>query len=114
MKSLLVVASAPYGTDRVYTALRLASALSKLGPVRIFLLCDAVLAGVEGQSSVDVDANLGGRIRDLIECGAEVKVCGLCAETRGLHHAKLVPGIGMGSMVELADWTSDADRVISF
>lgn len=114
MVFLVIASEAPYGSDRVYTALRLAAALQARGRVRLFLLCDAVLTATEGQSSADADSNLGSRLRALIAEGAEVKVCGLCVETRGLHHAKLITGVGMGSMAELADWVETSDRVVSF
>lgn len=114
MAYLVIVSEAPYGSDRVYTALRLAAALQARGPVRVFLLCDAVVTAADGQSAADPDINLGGRLHALIAGGAEVKVCGLCVETRGLHHAKLIPGVAMGSMPELAEWVESSERVVSF
>jgi uncharacterized protein involved in oxidation of intracellular sulfur len=47
MKTLFILNDAPYGTERVYNALRLAHALIKREPsaqVILFLMADAVVA----------------------------------------------------------------------
>jgi len=47
MKTLVLINDPPYGTERVYNALRLAQALLKLDPttqLTIFLIAGAVLA----------------------------------------------------------------------
>ena len=52
MKSLFILNDPPYGTERVYNALRLAHALAKKDPaaeVTLFLMGDAVLAARCGQ-----------------------------------------------------------------
>jgi len=112
----MILTEAPYGSDRPYNALRLAGALAATEgtELKLFLMCDAVVAAVGGQAPTDQDANLGARLSALVRCGAEVKVCGLCCETRGIHNTKLEAGLGMGSMPELAQWTLDADRVLTF
>jgi uncharacterized protein involved in oxidation of intracellular sulfur len=56
MKILLILNEAPYGTERVYNALRLAQALLKKDPlneVTVFLMADAVLAAKSGQKTPD-------------------------------------------------------------
>lgn len=50
MRVLLIVNDPPYGTERVYNALRLAHALVKNDPlneITIFLMADAVLAATK-------------------------------------------------------------------
>jgi uncharacterized protein involved in oxidation of intracellular sulfur len=37
-----------------------------------------------------------------------------CAEARGLDQTRLLPGVKIGTMPELADWTLEADKVVSF
>ncbi|MEJ5169740.1 MAG: DsrE family protein [Fimbriimonadales bacterium] len=113
----IILTEAGYGTDRPYNALRLASALeegSTPAKVRLFLMCDAVAIGLQGQSAPSDDLNLGRRIEGLLAKGAEVSVCGLCAELRGLAGARWIDGVRMGSMPELAAWISDSDTVLSF
>jgi uncharacterized protein involved in oxidation of intracellular sulfur len=56
MKILLILNEAPYGTERVYNALRLVQALLKKDPlneVTVFLMADAVLAAKSGQKTPD-------------------------------------------------------------
>jgi uncharacterized protein involved in oxidation of intracellular sulfur len=113
VNALLVLSEAPYGTDRVYNALRLAAALQARSQVRLFLMCDAVGAALDGQASPDPDQNLGARLVALMAGGARVKVCGLCLETRGMHGSKLSPGVEVGTMPELAAWIEESDRIVT-
>ena len=56
MKGLFIVNDPPYGTERVYNALRLVHAFVKKDPsmqVAVFLMLDAVLAGKAGQKTPD-------------------------------------------------------------
>ena len=55
-KVLFVMNDAPYGSERMYNALRLAHALAKKEPtveVAIFLMADAVIAAMAGQKTPD-------------------------------------------------------------
>ncbi|NJO32046.1 MAG: hypothetical protein HC869_01850 [Rhodospirillales bacterium] len=54
MRILFIVNDAPYGTERVYNALRLAHALAKhdtTGEIAVFLMADAVLAAKAKQKT---------------------------------------------------------------
>jgi len=56
MKVLFIINEPPYGTERVYNALRLAHALLKKEPeaeVTAFLMADAVAAAKAGQKTPD-------------------------------------------------------------
>jgi uncharacterized protein involved in oxidation of intracellular sulfur len=56
MRFLLIVNDPPYGTERVYNALRLARALLKKIPqmeVTVFLMADSVVAAKVGQKTPD-------------------------------------------------------------
>ena len=56
MPSLIIVNDPPYGTERVYNALRLAHALLKKEAghkLTVFLMADAVLAASAGQKTPD-------------------------------------------------------------
>ena len=54
MKTLVLINDPPYGTERVYNALRLAHALLKRDPatqLTVFLMADAVLAAKAQQKT---------------------------------------------------------------
>ena len=56
MKALLIANNPPYGTERVYNALRLAHALLKRQPspeLTVFLMADAVVAAKAHQKTPD-------------------------------------------------------------
>ena len=56
MKTLFILNDPPYGTERIYNALRLAPALLKQEPdnqFTIFLMADAVLAAKANQKTPD-------------------------------------------------------------
>ncbi len=56
IKTLCIINDPPYGTERVYNALRLALALLKKEPsteVTVFLMADSVVAAKAGQKTPD-------------------------------------------------------------
>lgn len=117
MKALFIVNDAPYGTEKAYNALRLAMALQKERrdvEVRVFLIADAVLCALPGQSTPQGYYNLERMIRSVIARGGEVRLCGSCMDARGLKDLDLVKGAERGSMAELARWSIDSDRVFTF
>lgn len=50
----------------------------------------------------------------IIRRNASVGICGSCMDARGMTDAELVEGAHRSSMEELANWTLDADKVITF
>ena len=46
--------------------------------------------------------------------GAKVKICGSCAEARGLKNVQLIDGAEMSTMAELTNWVVDSDKVLVF
>jgi uncharacterized protein involved in oxidation of intracellular sulfur len=116
VKVLLVLNEAPYGSERFYTAMRLAtSLLGREEPtlVRLFLASDAVIGALPGQQPSQ-GYSIEKMLRDLIEAGAEVEVCVTCIESRGLRQLALIPGIRIGNMPHLAEWVAESDRVLVF
>jgi uncharacterized protein involved in oxidation of intracellular sulfur len=49
-----------------------------------------------------------------INKGAKVKICGSCAEARGLKNTPLIEGTKISTMAELTEWVVDSDKVITF
>jgi sulfur relay (sulfurtransferase) complex TusBCD TusD component (DsrE family) len=86
MNVLVVVNDQPYGSERPYNALRLASALSKRKDVelRMFLLGDAVACAIAGQQLPDGHYHLDrDRYRPTRTAGQEGRRSPTAAAVRG-------------------------------
>jgi uncharacterized protein involved in oxidation of intracellular sulfur len=112
---LIVINDAPYGTERAYNALRLAGALSGRDDIRIqlFLMADAVSCAKSGQKVPAGYYNLELMIGKVARNG-EIALCGTCMDARGLTDADLVPAARRSTLAQLAEWTADADKVLTF
>ncbi len=115
MNVLVIVNDQPYGSERPYNALRLATALSKRDGVelRVFLFGDAVACAVAGQQLPEGHYHLDRMLKPLIRRG-EVACCGTCMDARGLKEAKLVEGARRSTLEELTDWALWAERTLTF
>jgi uncharacterized protein involved in oxidation of intracellular sulfur len=117
MKVLFVINDPPYGTERVYNALRLGHALLKREPstqVMVFLMADAVLAAKAQQKTPDGYYNLERMLRKILASKGTVMLCGTCMNARGMSDTELLDGARRSSMDELANATVDADKVLVF
>jgi len=117
MKSLILINDAPYGTEKVYNALRLANQLGKdheTVEVRIFLMADAASCAVANQTTSNGYYNIEKMMKLSLIKGAKVKICGSCAEARGLKNVQLIDGAEMSTMAELTNWVVDSDKVLVF
>ena len=117
MKILILINDAPYGTEKAYNALRLANQISKdhvNEELRIFLLADAASCAIAGQITPNGYYNIERMLKFSINKGAQVKICGSCAEARGLKNTQLIEGTELSTMAEMANWTVDSDKVITF
>jgi uncharacterized protein involved in oxidation of intracellular sulfur len=112
---LVIVNDQPYGSERPYSALRLAGALSKRGEaeVRVFLMGDAVACAVAGQNLPDGHYHLDRMLKPLVR-QARVACCGSCLDARGLSEELLVDGARPSTLDELADWALWADTTLTF
>jgi len=116
MQVLVIINDPPYGTERVYNALRLAHALLKKEPeteVTLFLMADAVLAAKAGQKTPDGYYNVERMLKRLAGKG-RVLLCGTCMDARGLSDAEMMDGARRSTMDELAAATLEADKVLVF
>lgn len=115
-KILIIIHAAPYGSERCLSALRLATALTgndQKPEVRVFLMSDATVLGLPNQ--IDGTGNgLQGMVEGLVEQGVDIRLCRTCAQNRGLIDLPLIKGAGIGTLVELAEATLAADKVITF
>jgi len=116
-KILILINDAPYGTEKAYNGLRLANQLNKAledVEVRIFLMADAASCAVAGQNTPNGYYNIERMIKFSINKGAKVKICGSCAEARGLKNVQLIEGAEISTMAELTEWVVDSDKVVTF
>jgi uncharacterized protein involved in oxidation of intracellular sulfur len=116
MKTLFIVNDPPYGTERVYNALRLAHALQKQpeASVTVFLMADAVAAAKAGQKTPDGYYNVERMLKRVLAGKGEVLLCGTCMDARGLDDAAVMAGARRSTMDELAATTIAADKVMVF
>lgn len=114
-KLLFIMNSAPYGNETFFSGLRLALQIQAQHNVemKIFLMSDSVVAGMAKQQPVE-----GYHIQQMLEIltaqGASVKLCKTCADARGITALPLAEGVEIGTLIELADWTLNADKILNF
>ena len=113
----IIINGAPYGSEGPYNAFRLAAALVSpaLGAqVRVFLMADGVFAAKRGQTVPEGFYNAEKMLADLIAQGVQARLCGTCCKARGIASADVTEGAAIGTMMELAKWVTESDKVISF
>ncbi|HLG04620.1 MAG TPA: DsrE family protein [Gemmatimonadales bacterium] len=116
MNTLFILNDPPYGTERSYNAIRLATALAKREgqSVRVFLMGDAAAVARSGQRVPQGYYNLERMLELLTSAGAQVAACGTCMDARGITSEDLVPGARKSTLSELTDWTLWAGKVVVF
>ena len=117
MQKIVIVANgAAYGSESLFNSLRLAIALREKESdlaLRLFLLSDAVTAGLKGQKPAE-GYNIQQMLEILTAQGVPVKLCKTCTDGRGISALPLIDGVEIGTLVELAQWTLAADKVLTF
>ena len=117
MKILFIINDAPYGTEKAYNALRMAMTIQKedeTAEVRIFLMADAATAALPNQNTPQGYYNIERMIKSVLLKGGKVKICGSCAEARGIKDLPLIDGTELSTMKELVQWTLDSDKTLTF
>lgn len=117
MKILFIINDAPYGSEKAYNALRIANQVNKEDSdteVRIFLMADGANCAVAQQTTPNGYYNIERMMRFSLNKGAKVKICGSCADARGLKHASLIEGAEISSLADLTHWVVDSDKVLTF
>jgi len=82
--------------------------------VNVFLLGDAVSAAKKGQNTPQGYYNLEKTLKDLISQKVKVATCGTCIRARGLNQQDLIEGVEIGTMMMLAHWIKESQKVLSF
>lgn len=117
MKVLIIINDAPYGTEKAYNALRLASQIQKDyedSEVTVFLMADAVTCALPGQNTPNGYYNIERMLKAVTNRGGKIKLCTTCVEARGLKDLKFVKGAELSTMKELAELTVGSDKVVTF
>ncbi len=118
MKVLIIFNREPYdNTDVSWNGLRLAETLRKSGQeVRIFLMNDSVdMARDACKAPEGYDQDLSLMLKGLISNGVLVKVCGTCMTRCGIYkNHPYFEGAEKSTMVALAEWVVDSDKVLTF
>ena len=116
-KILILINDAPYGTEKAYNALRLAMQIQKDYEgvdLCIFLMADAVTCALPNQNAPNGYYNIERMLKAVLLKNGKVKLCGSCADARGLKEMKFVEGAEMSTMKELTQWTIESDKVTTF
>ncbi|MDP2722690.1 MAG: DsrE family protein [Bacteroidales bacterium] len=116
-KVLILINDAPYGTEKAYNGLRLAMQIQKDyedTDLCIFLMADAVTCALPNKRTPNGYYNIERMLKAVIMKKGKVKLCGSCAEARGIKEMKLVDEAEMSTMKELTQWTIESDKVITF
>ena len=117
MKTLSIINDPPYGTERVFNALRLAHALLKhddAAEVCVFLMADAVVGARKGQKTPDGYYNVERMLKRVRAGKGRILLCGTCLDARGMTDDDLMDGARRSTMDELAEATTAADKVLVF
>ena len=117
MKHLILLNDPPYGTERIYNALRLAHTLLKHDSnteITVFLMADAVVGARKGQKTPDGYYNIERMLKRILAGKGRVLLCGTCMDARGITEADVLEGAARSTMEELAEATASADKVLVF
>ncbi|MFW6268948.1 MAG: DsrE/DsrF/TusD sulfur relay family protein [Bacillota bacterium] len=117
-KILFLINDAPYGTEKMFNALRLAINLQREHKenvdIRVFLMGDAVTGTITDQELPSGYYNIEKMLNSVIRNGGKVKACGTCAQARGIDKLNLIDGVEISTMSQLSQWTVEADKVFTF
>lgn len=77
-------------------------------------MADAASCAVANQTTPNGYYNIEKMLKLSLIKGAKVKICGSCAEARGLKNVQLIDGAEMSTMAELTNWVVNSDKVLGF
>src|SRR5450759_1269626 len=95
----IILNDPPYGTERSYNGLRLATALTKGEGVSISVFIgDAASCAMAGQTTPTGYYNLERMLKILASKKGKIGVCGTCMDGRGIKSEALVEGAHRSTM----------------
>ena len=116
-KVLILINDAPYGTEEAYNGLRLAMQIQKEyedTDLCVFLMADAVTCALPNQNTPNGYYSIERMLKAILLKKGKVKLCGSCADARGIKDINLVEGAEFSTMKELAQLTIEFDKVVTF
>jgi uncharacterized protein involved in oxidation of intracellular sulfur len=114
---LFLILEGAYGTQRAYNALRLARIIQiehQETEVRVFMIGDAVACALANQQPPEGFYNLEKMLDTVVSRGGRVAALKSSLEIRGMATLPLVHGLNLATMSDLATWTLEVDKVITF
>jgi len=117
MKYVFVLNDPPYGTERTWNGLRLATTILKkdaAAEVTVFLMGDAVASARMGQQTPNGYYNLEKMLMFLTAHNGRLLLCGTCMDARALRQEDLLEGAHRSNLDELTEATLAADKVLVF
>jgi uncharacterized protein involved in oxidation of intracellular sulfur len=116
MRLTVILNDAPYGSEKVYNALRLCDALLRIEDsleLTVFLLGDAVTCAKQGQQTPAGYYNVARMLHPVVARGL-LLACETCLAARGLTVNDLLPGCRPAKLGELATLVLESDKVLTF
>ena len=117
MKFLFILNDAPYGSERSYNALRLAGTLAGRAEneMRMFLIGDGTSCAKYGQKVPEGFYNIQLMLNKVVRNPVNsIGACGSCMAARGIEDKDLIEGLHRSTMVEMAEWSEWAEKVLVF
>lgn len=117
MDILIIVNDPPYGTERLYNALRLVHGLKKAdasASITVFLMADAVVSAIAGQKTPEGYYNAERMLKRVMAGGGAVLLCGTCMDARGITGEQVMEGAQRSTIDELSARTLAADKALVF
>ena len=114
MKLGFLLRTGPYtsqNSDTIYELCR--RALAKGHECSVFLYEDGVYQ-VDRDIKAPQERNIAERWAELIEHGARVVACGVCAQFRGQAKDDVLPGVKRAGLASLVKMVAECDRFVSF
>ena len=114
MKHLFIFNDPPYGIEKFFNGMRLATALLSVESdedVAAYLVGDAVVAARKGQKTPNGYYNIERMLKRFVGADGEVLMCGSCMDARAMTDEELVAGARRVTLDEIADITAAADKV---
>ncbi len=113
MKLGLMVTRPPYTYQDIDTLYYLSkAAIERKHQVKIFLYIDSVIV-VNKDLNSSKERNLYQRMEELANLGAEIKICGVCVQFRGIKRDQLLPAGELEGLPGLADMVNECDKFIN-
>ncbi len=114
MKLKFLVRTGPYSYQNIDTVYHLAKRAVKRGhEVFIFLYEDGTLNAQANIRSLE-ERNIAERVKELVDMGVRIGLCGTCAKFRGQNKKEIVEGVKFGGLALLVREMPDCDRFIVF